>query len=75
MWVRHGLDKWHLDCVITSDNHDFLASIDRLGKTLKLIIPHESKEKSFVKDFDSVIALNEHLTKLGLEKLTTDPLA
>ena len=74
MWLRCGVDEWHLDCrvggdleldrsVATPRNHDFIAAVTRKqdGRFELIISP------SYARVFDSKVALNDYLRALGLE--------
>ncbi len=75
MWLRCGVDVWHLDCRAGGEinlaegraevkEHDFIASVTRRGGKLELFIP-----PSYTKLFDSDKLLNNYLKKLGLEEI------
>ncbi|MEM1994459.1 MAG: hypothetical protein QXW32_03150 [Nitrososphaerales archaeon] len=75
MWVRCGVDVWHLECraggeinlaegKVEAKCHDFIASVTRRGDRLELFIP-----PSYTKIFDSNKSLNEYLKKVGLEEV------
>ena len=76
MWLRCGIDEWHLDCtaggeldldrsVATPKSHDYIAAIRRRddGKFEFSISPVQAKL------FDSSAALNDYLRALGLQAI------
>lgn len=73
MWLRHGVDEWHLDCEVEGEAHRPLASVRRSANTLTLTIP-EDEGKTFTRTFPTTEMLNSFLGELGLETLKTDPL-
>lgn len=73
MWLRHGVDEWHLDCEVEGEAHSPMASVRRSGNTLTLTIPGE-EGKSFTRTFPTTETLNRFLVELGLETLKTNPL-
>ena len=80
MWLRCGIDEWHLDCeagaeldlnksVATPRHHDYIAAVRRNDDdTFELSIP-----PSYTKVFDSNAALNDYLKALGLEEIVGIP--
>lgn len=80
MWLRCGVDEWHLDCqaggevdlsrsVATPKNHDFIAAVRRKDDRLEFFI-----SPSYTRVFDSSAALNSYLKALGLEEISITPL-
>ena len=80
MWLRCGIDEWHLDCrsgaeldldkaVATPKSHDYIAAVKRKdGSRFELSIA-----PSFARVFDSNDALNDYLRALGLEEVGITP--
>lgn len=80
MWLRCGVDEWHLDCLVgaeldlnrsvaTPKNHDFIASVRRKDDDRFELFISESSTKVF----DSNAALNDYLGALGLEEIGISP--
>ena len=76
MWLRCGIDEWHLDCragaeldlsksVVTAKNHDFIAAVMRKNDRLEFFL-----STSQTKVFHSYEALNDYLRALGLEEVS-----
>ena len=80
MWLRCGVDEWHLDClagadldlnssVATPKNHDFIAAVRRKDNDrFELFISDSNKRV-----FDSSEALNDYLLALGLKEIGISP--
>ena len=80
MWLRCGVDEWHLDClagadldlnrsVATPKSHDYIAAVRRRDDgRFELFIPD-----SYNRVFDSNTALNEYLMALGLKEIAISP--
>lgn len=79
MWLRCGIDEWHLDClagaeldlsrsVSTPKSHDYIAAVKRGDDGLEFSI-----SGSNTKVFHSNTALNDYLRVLGLEELNITP--
>lgn len=79
MWLRCGIDEWHLDClaggdldlsrsVTTPKNHDFIAAVRRKNDRIEFFI-----SASQTKIFDSNAALNDYLRAVGLEEISITP--
>ena len=79
MWLRCGVDEWHLDCQMGGDvdldrstatpkSHDFIAAVMRKDDGLELFIP-----PSHTKVFDSNATLNGYLKALGVEEIGIIP--
>jgi len=75
MWLRCGVDVWHLDCKVGGvmdigesrverREHDYIAAVMKRGEKLELHIP-----PSYIKVFDSKDSLNNFLRALGLEEI------
>jgi hypothetical protein len=75
LWLRCGVDVWHLDCRVggvidlaesrvEASEHDYIAAVTRRGEKIELYIP-----PSYTKVFDSKEALNKYLRALGLEEI------
>jgi len=75
MWLRCGVDVWHLDCRVGGvidlekirvkiSEHDYIAAVIKRGEKLELHIP-----PSYIKVFDSKDSLNNFLRALGLEEI------
>ncbi len=81
MWLRCGVDEWHLDCRVggdldlnrsmaTTKNHDFIAAVRRKedDDRFEFFLP-----PSYRKVFDSNVAFNDYLRALGLEEIGIPP--
>ncbi|MFQ5941762.1 MAG: hypothetical protein ACE5KA_08720 [Nitrososphaerales archaeon] len=69
VWLRHGVDIWHLDCHLSDDKHDFIASVTRSKESFVLKIGSPSEQKMVKKSFTSITSLNEYLRVIGIEQL------
>ena len=77
MWLRCGVDEWHLDCraggeldldrsVATPKNHDFIAAVRRKEDySFEFFVAPSSHTRVF----DTIVTLNEYLKALGLEEI------
>ena len=76
MWLRCGIDEWHLDCRAGGDldlsrsmstlrNHDFIAAVRRKDDdSFEFFL-----SPSYTKVFGSSAALNDYLRALSLEEI------
>lgn len=80
MWLRCGVDEWHLDCLAGADldlnsslatpkNHDFIAAVRRKDDDRFELFISDSHRRVF----DSNAALNDHLRALGLKEIGISP--
>jgi hypothetical protein len=80
LWLRCGIDEWHLDCraggeldlnrsIATPKDHDFIAAVKRKDddRFEFFLAPNCTKA------FDSDVALNDYLRALGLEQISIIP--
>lgn len=78
MWLRCGIDEWHLDCqaggeldlsrsASKSKEHDFIAAVRRKeDNRFEFFV-----SPSYTRMFDSNETLSEYLRALGMEEIGT----
>jgi hypothetical protein len=78
LWLRCGIDEWHLDCraggeldltrsVATPKSHDYIAAVRRKEDVHRFEFFLTTSSDPRV--FDSGAALNGYLRALGLEEI------